>query len=66
MCSTRTNSNYRGRMLTFAYLIYRKRLISYSMCQTAYLEPLPRADMLTTCRDLKKGPTVSLNYLPLY
>lgn len=42
-------------MLTFAYLIYRKRLISYSTCQTAYPEPLPRADMLLRVEIWKKG-----------
>lgn len=66
MHSTGTNSNHRGWMLTFAYLIYRKRLISYSTCQTAYYRALATRRHATTCRDLKKGPSVSLNYLPLY
>lgn len=39
-----------GWMLTFAYLTYSERLISYSTCQTAYLG----AHLAATCRASKK------------
>lgn len=40
-----------GWMLTFAYLTYSERLISYSTCQTAYLG----AHLAATCRASKKN-----------